>query len=106
MSYIPALIERFATRSGEASSHTHASGEPDGGPSVLIRMAHDADSPRLRDLAELDGAAPLRGPALIALTGDDAWAAVSLADGREIADPFRSTAPAVALLRVRAAQLT
>ena len=59
----------------------------------------DADLPRLWDLAELDSAAPLRGPALIALIGEEVWAAVSLSDGRAIADPFRPTAPIVAMLR-------
>lgn len=59
----------------------------------------------LSDLAELDSASPLSGPSLIAVVEDEAWSAVSLADGRVIADPFRATAPAVALVRVRAAQL-
>ena len=78
---------------------------PTGTRPVLIRMARDGDLPRLWDLAELDSARPLSGPALVALVDDEPWAAISLDDGRVIADPFRPTASALALLRVRAAQL-
>ena len=106
MSYIHGLIERLGRRDGSETSHTQASSLPAGSRPVLIRLARDADLSRLWDLAELDSAAPLSGPALIALIGEEAWAAISLADGRVIADPFRPTAPAVALLRVRADQLS
>ena len=73
--------------------------------SVVIRRAGVADEAALARLAGLDSARPLAGDALIALVGDEAWAAISLEDGRVIADPFRRSASAVALLRMRAGQL-
>lgn len=73
---------------------------------VLIREVREGDETRLRALAELDGARPLSGPALVAMVRTEAWAALSLRDGRAIADPFRPSAATVALLRVRATQLT
>jgi hypothetical protein len=72
---------------------------------VLIRPAHDADIAALHDLAELDSAAPLTGPVLVAVVDGRPWAALALDDGRVIADPFRPTAGAVQLLRLRDAQL-
>jgi hypothetical protein len=72
---------------------------------VVIRPAHDADIAALHDLAELDSAPPLTGPVLVALVDDVPWAALALGDERVIADPFRPTAGAVELLRLRVAQL-
>jgi hypothetical protein len=72
---------------------------------VAIRPARDADLAPLHDLAELDSAEPLTGPVFVAVVDGAIWAALALDDGRVIADPFRPTAGAVQLLRVRAAQL-
>ena len=72
---------------------------------VVIRRAGVADEGALARLAGLDSARPLAGEALIAYVGDEAWAAISLEDGRVVADPFRRSAPAAALLRMRAGQL-
>lgn len=72
---------------------------------VVIRPARDADLAPLHDLAELDSAAPLRGPVLVAVVDGRPWAALSLDDGRVIADPFRPSAGAVELLVLRVAQL-
>ena len=72
---------------------------------VVIRPARDADTAALHDLAELDSAAPLTGPVLVALVDGRPWAALALDDGRVIADPFRESAPAVELLRLRVGQL-
>jgi hypothetical protein len=72
---------------------------------VVIRPAQDADLASLHDLAELDSAEPLAGPVLVAVVDGAVWAALSLDDGRVIADPFRPSAGAVELLRVRRAQL-
>lgn len=106
MSYIRALIQLASERSGLRSAEADRRAETwDASRPVLIRLARDADLPLLWDLAEVDSARPLAGAALVALVDGEAWAAVSLRDGRVIADPFRATAPAVALLRVRAAQL-
>ena len=45
---------------------------------------------------------PLTGPALVGEINGRPAAAISLADGRVISDPFSSTASLVALLRMRA----
>ncbi len=66
---------------------------------VTLRHSTASDREALRRLAALDSASPPSGEALIAETGGDVVAAVSL-DGRSaIADPFRPTAPIVAMLR-------
>lgn len=72
---------------------------------VVIRPAVAADAVVLRRLAALDSARPLEGGALLAEQQGSVVSAVSLSDGRAIADPFVATADTVALLRVRAAQL-
>jgi hypothetical protein len=72
---------------------------------VVIRRASEADEPVLARLAALDSALPLRGEALVAFVDGEPWAAVSLEDGRVVADPFRPSAGAVELLRVRARHL-
>lgn len=72
---------------------------------VAIRRAHDSDVPVLRDLAALDSAAPLAGPALVAVIEGRIWAAIDLDGDRVIADPFLPTEPAVELLRLRVAQV-
>ncbi|MEA2155318.1 MAG: hypothetical protein QOE11_1458 [Solirubrobacteraceae bacterium] len=72
---------------------------------VVIRPAHDADIAPLHDLAELDSAAPLEGPVLVAVVEGHVWAAMGLNGGRVIADPFRPSAGAVELLHLRETQL-
>jgi hypothetical protein len=62
----------------------------------------DARHNDLRRLAEIDSARPLEAPALVAYSDDEAIAALSLADGRVAANPFRRTAAAVTTLRTRA----
>jgi hypothetical protein len=53
-------------------------------------------------LAELDSQRPLTGPALVGEIDGRPAAAISLTDGRVVADPFQPTANLVALLRMRA----
>jgi hypothetical protein len=72
---------------------------------LVIRLAVAADEQRLRQLAHLDSARPLTGPALIAEQGGSAVAAVAVIDGSVIADPFETTTNAVEVLLLRAAQL-
>jgi hypothetical protein len=74
-------------------------------PALVIRPATAADDRTLARLAALDSARPLRGEALVAFVGDEPWAALSLADRRVVADPFRPSATAAELLRVRARHL-
>ena len=71
----------------------------------MIRPARDADLPLLHDLAELDSAAPLEGPALVAVVDGTIWAARSIDDDRAIADPFAPSAEAAGLLALRVEQL-
>jgi hypothetical protein len=74
--------------------------------SYVMRLATDADAQTLRRLAELDSQAPLEGGAiLIGELNGEPVAALSLADDRIIADPFRPTAHLVATMRVRATGL-
>jgi hypothetical protein len=71
---------------------------------VTIRRAAPADAAAVERLALLDGAPrPLSGPVLLAEAGGAARAALALADGRAVSDPFHPTADLVALLRMRAA---
>jgi hypothetical protein len=57
-------------------------------------------------LAELDSQRPLTGPALVGEIDGRPAAAISLADGRLVADPFQHTAALVAQLRMRARALS
>ena len=69
---------------------------------TLIRIATRHDSDWLRDLAELDSRKPLDGRVLVADLDGTPAAALSLDDGRVIADPFQRTDHLVANLRMRA----
>jgi hypothetical protein len=70
--------------------------------SYSIRLATDADADALRRLAQLDSQAPLEGSILIGELHGEPVAALSLADDRTVADPFRPTAHVLATMRVRA----
>ena len=72
---------------------------------ISIRIAHQNDYPDLWRVATLDSALVHEGPLLVAEADGDIGAARSLSDGGVIADPFRRTAAAVDLLRLRADQL-
>ncbi len=72
---------------------------------VVIRPAVSADAAPLRQLAHLDSAQPLRGSVVMAEQGGAPVAAISLSDGRLIADPFTSSLDLAELLHIRAAQL-
>jgi hypothetical protein len=73
--------------------------------SYVIRFATDADAEALSDLAAVDHQNPLEGSILIGELHGEPVAALSLADDRAIADPFRPTAHLVATMRVRASGL-
>src|SRR5215210_2955088 len=73
--------------------------------SISLRLAGPADRDELDRLAALDSAPTLHGPVLVAETGGTARAALSLDDGRAVADPFSPAAELVSLLRTRAALL-
>ncbi len=73
---------------------------------VTLRFAVPDDEHVLRTLATLDSSAPPAGPALIAEVDGRIRAALSLADGRVVADPFYPTEHLVKLLRTREAHLS
>ncbi|HEX8087133.1 MAG TPA: hypothetical protein VF529_22835 [Solirubrobacteraceae bacterium] len=66
---------------------------------VTLRPARSEDARTLSDLAQLDSSRPLSGEVLIAETETGPLAAIELATGRAIADPFRRSAESVGLLR-------
>jgi hypothetical protein len=68
---------------------------------LTIRRSLTADSGALARLAALDSSRPLTGPSLLAEVGREVWAAVEIASGNVIADPFRPSADLVELLRFR-----
>jgi hypothetical protein len=72
--------------------------------SLSLRHATPADAGAVAYLAELDEAERLAGPVLVAFDGGRPVAAMSLEDGRTVADPFARTADVVELLRLRARQ--
>ena len=73
--------------------------------SYVIRLATESDTEALKDLAAIDHQDPLEGSILIGELHGEPVAALSLADGRVAADPFRRTRDAVELLRMRAQRL-
>ena len=73
---------------------------------LKVRTATDDDAPSLLRLARLDSKGrPPYGTILVGEDGGVIVAAMSVEDGATIADPFRLTAPIVAMLRLRADQL-
>ena len=74
---------------------------------LKFRDATDDDAADLLRLARLDSQArPPAGRIILAIDRGELVAAMSVESGDMIADPFRATAPIVALLRLRAAQLS
>jgi hypothetical protein len=73
---------------------------------LTVRPAVSADRAAIERLAALDSASPPRGSMLVAEADSRMLAALPLGSGRPIADPFEPTAEAVALLELRAAQVS
>lgn len=70
---------------------------------VSIRPAYPDDEAAIRRLAALDSAAVPPAPFLLAEADGEPLAAISLASGRAIADPFQPTLHIVAMLSAYAA---
>jgi hypothetical protein len=70
-------------------------------PAYTIRAAHESDEPTLGWLAQLAAQPAVRRPALIGDIDGLPAAAISLVDGRLVADPFRPTAALGAHLRLQ-----
>ena len=73
---------------------------------ITVRRSGAGDRSELERLAGLDSARPPTGAALVAEADSRMIAALPLGSGRPIADPFEPTAAVVALLELRAAQMT
>ncbi len=73
--------------------------------SIAVRLATANDPEALERLAVLDSTEPTRGSTLVGELLERPVAALSLSDGRVIADPLVATSDVVALLRLRARQL-
>jgi hypothetical protein len=69
---------------------------------LTLREAAPGDTLELERLAALDSAETPRGPLMLAERDARLVAALSLADGRVVADPFEHTSDAVSLLRFHA----
>jgi hypothetical protein len=95
---------RGAGRAGRRRRRSNAAaGSPR--PAAVVRFAHPDEAGTLRRLAELDDAPELAGEVLVATIDADVVAAVSLDDGRVVANPFVLTSDAVELLRRTATAL-
>jgi hypothetical protein len=73
---------------------------------IALRPAGPDETDELARLATLDSARPLRGETIVAVVDGRLVAAISLDDGRLIADPMVPTADTRTLLQTRATQLT
>jgi hypothetical protein len=85
----------------------HSSGDtpPMSWAPLTVRLATGADRAALARLADLEQAKRPADPVLIGVVAGRPLAALSLDDGRVIADPFVRTAELVELLRLRGRQL-
>jgi hypothetical protein len=72
---------------------------------VTVRQSRPEDARQLSELAVLDSAALPQGDLMVAEIDGRIVAALPLAGGRPIADPFHRTAALVEVLELRARQL-
>ncbi|HEX2360136.1 MAG TPA: hypothetical protein VHH72_09995 [Solirubrobacterales bacterium] len=72
---------------------------------ITIRRATAEDRAALERVAQRDSADVPRGELLVAVAGDELYAAISTKTREVIADPFQRTEEAVGILVIRAAQL-
>ena len=72
---------------------------------MLLRLCTIADDPVLDRLAELEGQPQPKGRHVVAEVDGAVIAALPLAGGRPLADPFRFTAQLLPLLELRRKQL-
>ena len=71
---------------------------------IVIRRATERDGAAVTRLADLDSRPVPRGELLLAVVDGELRAALPLAGGELVADPFKPTEPLAALLRLRATQ--
>jgi hypothetical protein len=66
---------------------------------ITIRRARPSDAEALKRVAELDSSRAPTAPVVLAAVGGEVRAALSLADGAIVADPFHETVAIVELLK-------
>jgi hypothetical protein len=93
----PSRRRRSRARGAHASPETNAA--------VLIRPASQADAGEIARLSELDESVLPHGEQLLGLLEGRVVAALDVASGSAIADPFAPTVGVVKLLELRAAQM-
>jgi hypothetical protein len=93
----------FSLTSPKSKRNTHKSGSMY--DSVAVRLARPEDEAAIRRIAALDGKRPPAGSVLVAEADGEIIAALPVAGGPAVADPFRWTSDVVALMEMRAAQL-
>ena len=71
---------------------------------IVIRRATERDGAAVTRLAAIDSRPVPRGELLLAVVDGQLRAALPLAGGELVANPFKPTEPLAALLRLRAAQ--
>ncbi|HEX6459860.1 MAG TPA: hypothetical protein VF032_13150 [Thermoleophilaceae bacterium] len=82
-----------------------SSGEPESGTHITVRRFTARDIDGVQRLAALDEKPVPTGGVLVAAQAGELVAALPLDGGEALADPFKPTADAVALLHLRAKQL-
>ena len=87
-------------------SKRSTSGRRGGYHSVSIRPARAEDEAAIRGIAALDGKSVPTGRLLVAEADSEIIAALPMGGGPAVADPFRWTSDVVALMELRAAQMT
>jgi hypothetical protein len=80
-------------------SYANSSRDGTGEGNLVVRRGRHADTHALAILAALDSARPLTGPTVVGEVDGRLVAAISLHDGRVVADPFAPTADVVEILR-------
>ena len=103
-----ALARQEDLRRRAYASRRHTGGPPARAPAtdpITLRFGFPDDDGTLARLAALDSAEPPRHPVLLAEVSGELRAALSLADGAAVADPFHPSDPLLELLRARARQL-
>ncbi len=91
-------------RRRSASPHDAQAAHTPQTDAIVIRRATDADLGAMRRLAALDSTRPPSGEVLLAVVGCELVAAIEIATGAVVANPFRPTIDLIELLRLRAAR--
>ena len=97
-----AALQRSATPFRRAEASSEPAREPS---SVALRLCRSDDDPALAVLAQLSERAVPAGRLVLALVDDRIVAALPLAGGEALRDPFVRTCELINLLELRAAQL-